>query len=208
MEILIIGGILALALLFVPGWLGRSREAMLTQYTALEKRFYFTRKRYPSKWGRGIGDRYSLSGDFQGYPITLYDHFRGEGSAKQVWTSLSLEMLFAGEMEALIEPSIGDDAARFPKGESLEDVGATAGAFSVFSNSVGIGRDLLDAELNERFERFKGRGSFRLSKGFFEYRESGRMIDETKRLAFQDALAILAALGDRLSELQAPEDSD
>ncbi len=206
MEILIIGGILALALLFVPGWLGRSRQAMLAQYEAFEKRYYFSRKRYPSKWGRGIGDRYSLSGEFQGYPATLYDHFRGEGRAKQVWTSLSLEMLFAGELEAVIEPSVGDNEARFPKGEFLEDVEVTAGVYSVFSNSVAVGGNLLDEEVVERFDRFKGRGSFRLSKGFFEYRESGRMTDDAKRLAFQEALAILALLGDRLSELQARED--
>ena len=83
MNILIIGAVFAVLLLIVPRLLGRSREAMLAQYEIMEKRFRLQRKIYPSKWGKGIGERYVLSGDFHGYPISLYDHYRGSGQSKE-----------------------------------------------------------------------------------------------------------------------------
>ena len=96
MNILIIGAVFAVLLLIVPRLLGRSREAMLAQYEIMEKRFRLQRKIDPSKCGKGIGERYALSGDFHGYPISLYDHYRGSGQSKETWTSLTLEMFLRG----------------------------------------------------------------------------------------------------------------
>lgn len=138
MNILIIGAIFAVLLLIVPLLLGRSREAMLAQYEIMEKRFRLQRKIYPSKWGKGIGERYALSGDFHGYPISLYDHYRGSGQSKETWTSLTLEMLFAGELEILLEPVEGDRGACFAIGDSSMRVDAGLENFEVYSNSNTI----------------------------------------------------------------------
>lgn len=207
MNILIIGAVFAVILLFVPRLLGRSKEAMLDQYHVFEKRFWFQLKVYPSKWGKGIGERYTLYGDYHGFPVTLYDHFHGSGRKKERWTSLSLEMLFAGELEIVLESRNGDVAARFSRSESVVDIGCQAGEFAVFSDSEAIGKSLLDGETGDRIAQFGSPGSFRLSKGFFEYRESGLMLDEKMRIRFQAALGILADLGDRLAELVGKPDS-
>ena len=54
-NILIIGAICAVAVLIVPGFLGRGKEKMLSQYGVLEKRFRFKRHAFASKWGRASG---------------------------------------------------------------------------------------------------------------------------------------------------------
>jgi len=201
MNILIIGAVFAVLLLFVPKWLERSKAAMLAQYEILEKRFRLKRKTYPSKWGKGIAERHSLSGEFRGYPISLYDHFRGGGKDKEIWTSLTLEMLFAGELEIVLEPHEGDAAARFPTGDSLSLVECELIGYSLYSDSELLAKKLFDLPTCERVSDIEAVGSFRLSKGFFEYRESGLMLDETMRIRFQEALRLLADLGDRLAEL-------
>ena len=206
MNILIIGAVFAVLLLIVPRLLGRSREAMLAQYEIMEKRFRLQRKIYPSKWGKGIGERYALSGDFHGYPISLYDHYRGSGQSKETWTSLALEMLFAGELEILLETVEGDRGARFARGDSLMRVDAGLENFEVYTNSNTIIELLLNKSTCEQITEFKGVGCFRLSKGFFEYRECGQMGDAAMRIRFQEALKILADLGDRLSELKEVRD--
>lgn len=201
MNILIVGAVFAVLLLFVPRLLGRSKEAMLAQYEILEKRFLLKLKTYPSKWGRGIGERYALSGDFHGYPVSLYDHYRGSGQSKETWTSLTLEMLFVGELEICLEPVNGDSTARFPRTDSLIQIGSEKDDIAVYTDQEVIGKKLLNGPSSERIAQFKGSGSFRLSKGFFEYRESGVMRDEAMRIHFQEALRLLADLGDRLSEI-------
>jgi hypothetical protein len=207
MEILIIGAVFAVLLLIVPRLLGRSRESMLAQYEILEKRFRLQRKTYPSKWGKGIGERYALSGDFHGYPISLYDHYRGSGQSKETWTSLTLEMLFSGELEIVLERVDGGDlGARFARADSLMRVDAGLENFEVYTNSDTIIESLLNKSTCEQITEFQGMGCFRLSKGFFEYRESGQMGDAAMRIRFQEALRLLADLGDRLSELKEVRD--
>lgn len=201
MNILIVGAVFAVLLLFVPRLLGRSKEAMLAQYEILEKRFRLQLKTYPSKWGKGIGERYSLSGDFHGYPVNLYDHYRGSGRSRETWTTLTLEMLFAGELEIRLEPVDGDRAARFPRSDSLIKMDCELANFEIYTDKEAIGKSLLDGPTSERIGQFQGSGSFRLSKGFFEYRESGQMGNEAMRIRFQEALRLLADLGDRLSEI-------
>lgn len=200
MNILIIGAVFAVLLLFVPRLLERSKAAMLAQYEILEKRFRLKRKTYPSKWGKGIGERHTLSGEYHGYPVSLYDHYRESGKGKERWTSLSLEMLFAGELEMCLEPHEGDAAARFPKRDSLSRVDCELKEYSLYSDSETLAKKLFDSPTCERVSECKFAGSFRLSKGFFEYRESGLMVDDAMRLRFQDALRLLADLGDRLAE--------
>ena len=200
MFILVIGVIFALGLMLLPRLLGRRQAAMLEQYEILEKRFLLKRKVYPSKWGKGIGERYALSGDYGGYSVSLYDYFHQSESSKQVWTGLSFEMLFAGELELAIEPEVGDEAARFEALEPLEPASTPVGRFRFKSNAGDSLEGIADDALLERFERFQGRGSFRLSKGFFEYRESGLMEDAETRIHFQEAIPLLARLGDRLKE--------
>ena len=177
---------------------------MLAQYEILERRFLFKRSVFPSKWGRGIGERFSLAGDYSGYPVSLYDHYVKNESGKIVWTSLSLEMLFAGELEIILEPIDGEVSARFDWKEGLIAMESDLERFRLWSNVEEMGALLVDDLLRERLGDFSGKGSFRLSKGFFEYRESGRMLDEAARVRFQNALIILAGLGDRVAELEGP----
>ena len=204
MLILFIGLVFALLLLFLPRILGRSQMAMLAQYEIFEKRFQFKRSVFPSKWGSGIGERFSLSGSYGGYPVSLYDHYREGESGKTLWTSLSFEMLFAGELEVLLDSINGDELARFDRKPELVKSEVATGAFLIYSDLQGIGDRLLNDSLRSRFDEFQGKGSFRLSKGFFEYRESGRILDESARVRFQAALMILAELGDRVAELNRP----
>jgi hypothetical protein len=53
----------------------------------------------------------------------------------------------------------------------------------------------------ERLSATGNGGYFRLSKGFFEYRETGRMETPEKRVRFQDALLAMAELADCLGTL-------
>tara|TARA_B100000902_G_scaffold353706_1_gene365374 strand:- start:418 stop:621 length:204 start_codon:yes stop_codon:yes gene_type:complete len=65
---------------------------------------------------------------------------------------------------------------------------------------------LLNKSTCEQITQFKGMGCFRLSKGFFEYRECGKIGDAAMRIRFQEALKIQADLGDRVSELKEVRD--
>lgn len=201
MFILVIGLVFALVLLFLPRILGRAQSAMLAQYEILERRFQFKRTVFPSKWGKGVGERFSLSGRYGGYPISLYDHYHEGESGKVVWTSLSLEMLFAGELEILLEAVDGDVLARFDRKVGLKAIEPSSESFALYANDEKIGEQLLEESLQQRLSDFQGKGSFRLSKGFFEYRESGLMLDGAARIRFQNALLILAELGDRVAGL-------
>ncbi len=109
-------------------------------------------------------------------------------------------MLFAGERQIAIESENGEAAAKFPGDDSLALLVPSLGAYAIRSDDPSIEGVFQDESVSSRIERFEGRGAFRLSKGFFEYRETGRMLDEAKRIRYQDALMILAAIGDRLSE--------
>jgi len=77
-------------------------------------------------------------------------------------------------------------------------------SYVIYSDSQAIGDRLLNESLRSRLEEFQGKGSFRLSKGFFEYRESGRILEDATRIRFQSALMILAELGDSVAELNRP----
>lgn len=201
MFILIIGLVFAIALLFLPRILARSQSAMLAQYEILERRFQFKRTVYTSKWGGGIGERHSLSGSFSGYPVSLYDHYREGESGKVVWTTLAMEMLYAGEREIVLEAVDGDELARFERKAEMAAVDSALEGFALYADVEDLGERLIDESLQERINRFRGTGSFRLSKGFFEYRETGRILDEAARIRFQEALTVLAELGDRVAEL-------
>ena len=204
MFILVIGLVFALLLLFLPHILGRSQTAMLIQYEILEKRFQLKRSVFSSKWGSGIGERFSLSGAYGGYPVSLYDHYHESKSGKTLWTSLSLEMLFAGELENVLEAVDGDEQARFDRKAEFVTGESPIESFAIYSDNQTIGDQLLNESLRRRLAEFQGNGSFRLSKGFFEYRESGRILDEAARIRFQAALMILVELGDRVAELNRP----
>lgn len=199
-NILIIGAICAVAVLIVPGFLGRGKGKMLSQYGVLEKRFRLKRHAFASKWGSGIGERYSLSGEYRGYPIAIYDHFRGSGRKKRIWTSLTMEATFAGEREFLIESPLTEDEARFNGGAKDLILCGEAGPFRIRCSDDNSDAGLAGALGTERLAAFEGPGAFRLSKGFFEYREKGRLVDESMRLRFQEALLILAEMADRVSE--------
>ncbi len=204
MFILVIGLVFALILLFLPHVLGRSQTAMLVQYEILERRFQLKRSAFSSKWGSGIGERFSLSGAYGGYPVSLYDHYHESKSGKTLWTSLSLEMLFAGELEILLEATDGDEQARFDRKAEFVKTESPIASYVIYSDSQAIGDRLLNESLRSRLEEFQGKGSFRLSKGFFEYRESGRILEDATRIRFQSALMILAELGDSVAELNRP----
>ena len=108
-NILIIGAICAVAVLIVPGFLGRGKGKMLSVWS-VEKRFRLKRHSFASKWGAGIAEPLVVR-RIQGYPIAIYDHFRGRGRKKRIWTSLTLEATFAGEREFLIESPLTEDEA-------------------------------------------------------------------------------------------------
>ena len=81
----------------------------------------------------GVGNRgaYSLSGEYRGYPIAIYDHFRGRGRGKRIWTSLTLEATFAGKREFLIESPLTKDEARFNGGAKDLILRGEAGPFRI-----------------------------------------------------------------------------
>lgn len=206
-NILIIGAICAIALLIIPGLLSRSQGRMLSQYGILEKRFRFKRHAFTSKWGAGIGERHSLSGEYRGYAIAIYDHFKGKGSQKRVWTSLTLEATFAGERDFYVESSATEIEARFDSGSGERESCGHAGDFEIWRLGEDTDPGFSDCLKSERLAAFQGLGAFRLSKGFFEYREKGRLVDEAMRMRFQEALLILAEMADRVSEHVASPDA-
>lgn len=187
--------------LLIPRFLGRRQDRMLQQYEVLRMRFGLERRVAHSKWGRGIAERYSLSGRYRGYPVSLYEHYHKTDDGRVDWTSLVFEILFVAEFEMRIKFENTQGLAVFPK---LEGAGVALEESS-FTLEVSQSRalDSLRASgLVERLERFGGRetgGAISLSKGFLEYREVGSMESETMRLRFQEALLLLADLADALS---------
>jgi hypothetical protein len=77
-------------------------------------------------------------------------------------------MLFAGELEILLEPVEGDRGALFAIGDSLMRGDAGLENFEGYTNSNTIIELLLNKSTCEQITQFKGVGCFRLSKGFFE----------------------------------------
>ncbi len=206
MEILLIG--VTILFVFYLGLKAYSRryDKMLKQYEVLEKRFQLKRKSYRNKWGSEF--RHNLSGNYKGYSLSLYNHYHGKWNAKQEWTSLSLEVLFAGEACLVIIPLVGDVLAKFaiPKEASRIDFSerSSLSNFEVWSNQEALFEKWPDS-LSQRFEKSlialdgSNAGCFQLSKGFLEYRESGLMVDDEKRARFQEALLLMGEFADHVS---------
>ncbi len=197
---------LAIAIFAIVGFVvvsrlaGGTQERALKQYAILERRFYLKRQTFRSKWGKGIGERCRLQGDYHGYPIAIYSHFHGSGSGKQEWTSLTMELLFAGDIEFDLAFSRSSSGARFEKllpGEPRD----LAPGIELVASCESMVEPVMGAVL-ERLAQIAGKselGVFRLAKGFLEYRESGLMLDDAFRIRFQEALLIMGELGDALS---------
>lgn len=200
MAILVAGLVAAVILLILPRLLGRRQERMLKQYAVLEKRFGLTRRVSPSRWGKGIAERFTLHGDSRGYPLSLYSHFVKKGKERTEWTSLVFEALFAGNVELCIEFTVTDLQARFEPRENWSSRLEFAGVVVLASEDLG------EVWKNERvgkclalMAKHDSLGAIRLSKGFLEYRESGQMEDEARRRRFQEAILLLANICDALS---------
>lgn len=200
MPILIAGLVAAAILLLLPRFLGRQQDRMLKQYHVLEKRFGLSRRVSQSRWGKGIGERFSLHGDSRGYPLSLYSHFVKKEKERTDWTSLVFEALFAEGVEFSIEFTGTEPESRFEEGEPLP---------CLIENDAFPGRcseDLSkiwnDEAIVKRFQFLSKQtrsGAIRLNKGFLEYREFGVMETEEQRLRFQEAILLLASLCDALS---------
>ena len=175
---------------------------MLQQYEVLEKRFRLTRKRHRSKWGSGIGERFTLEGDYRGYPVSLYDHFHGGGRERIAWTSLVLEVLFAELLELdIVFASSSSEASFGPPREGTRVI-FEEGGLRVWASEAELAEFVLSPEIRDRLLSMAKRscsGVVRLSKGFLEYREKGFIKDDSKRAAYQDALILLADLADQIS---------
>ena len=202
---MVVFGIIGLVVLYlVLRFYGRRDDRMLEQYEILEKRFQLERKTYRNKWGGEF--HHNLKGNYRGYPISLYNHFHGRWPSKQEWTSLSMEVLFAGELQCVLNFSKGDDLARFDVSHGLDamDISASVDGLEIWSNQrepwEGWSERLL-----ERFQKTMSAlagekaGSFRLSKGFLEYRESGLITEAPKRQRFQEALLFMGEIIDHVS---------
>lgn len=199
-KLLSVCGIVVVALALVPRFLGRRQEKASKQYDVLEKRFGLTRRVTHSRWGKGIGERFSLDGQSRGYPLSLYDHFSKKENVRHEWTSLVFEALFAGEVEFCIEFPGTQEGSRFSSGDWPINDAAQAGVD--ISASESLGKIFLEEGTAKRLEFFAGQpvcGTIRLSKGFLEYRETGLMEDEKTRLRFQEAILLLADVCDSLS---------
>ncbi|MBK1878467.1 hypothetical protein [Pelagicoccus mobilis] len=173
---------------------------MLKQYEVLEKRFGLVRQVAQSRWGKGIGEHYSLKGENRGYPLSLYSHFRKVAGRKVEWTSLVFEALFVEDIELCIEFEGTEASARFGKKEGLSRVEVAWGA-DVWSNA-DLAKYLASENLLARISSFSKKGScgaVQLSKGFIEYREVGVMESEEQRLRFQEGILLLANLCDAIS---------
>lgn len=205
MEILIIGLVAAVGLIVASRFIGRNSDRMLAQYGVLEKRFRLERRTFHSKWGKGIGERHRLDGAYRSYPVALYSHFHQEGRRKQEWTSLTMELLFAGEIEFDIVFDQSAPEARFPMPIGQSELGLSGGV-RIVSDDADLSKLVAEKPIQDRLARLgasSGVGVFRLSKGFLEYRESGLMLDDKTRERFQDALLISGDLADALSLLVA-----
>ncbi len=208
MEILIIGLVAAFGLAIASRLTGRRQDRMLAQYEALEKRFRLERRTFRSKWGQGIGERHRLQGEYRGYEIALYSHFRkAPNEEKQVWTSLTMELLFVDELELDIQLPKSQPAARF-SGTVGEYQIRFDQELSVIANRALPSEAVFPEVVRERVQALARRpecGAFRLSKGFLEYRESGLMLEDATRIRFQEALLAMGELADALSIFAAQE---
>ncbi|MDQ8182310.1 hypothetical protein [Pelagicoccus sp. SDUM812005] len=200
MPILIAGLVAAAILLLLPRFLGRQQERMLKQYHVLEKRFGLARRVSQSRWGKGIGERFSLHGESRGYPLSLYSHFLKKEKVRTDWTSLVFETLFAEDLEFRIEFPGTEEGARFSGGEELPFALENEGV--LLRSSENLERVWRDDNVARRFPflaKQERAGAIRLSKGFIEYRELGVMEHEPQRLRFQEAILLLACVSDALS---------
>ncbi len=200
MPILIAGLVAAVILLLLPRFLGRRQERVLSQYQVLEKRFGFTRRVSQSRWGKGIGERYSLHGESRGYPLSLYSHFLKKDKRRTDWTSLVFEVLFVEDLEFCIEFSGMQKAAAFSSGKDYASVEKREKV--TLSATEDLSRVWNDESVAKRLQVIGSQatvGAIRLSKGFLEYREIGFMEGEAERLRFQEAILLLASLSDALS---------
>ncbi len=187
-------------LLLLPRFLGRRQERVLSQYQVLEKRFGFTRRVSQSRWGKGIGERYSLHGESRGYPLSLYSHFLKKDKRRTDWTSLVFEVLFVEDLEFCIEFSGMQKAAAFSSGKDYASVEKREKV--TLSATEDLSRVWNDESVAKRLQVIGSQatvGAIRLSKGFLEYREIGFMEGEAERLRFQEAILLLASLSDALS---------
>jgi|GEM_PF-592632 len=198
--------IAALVLFYLIGWvLDAMRSGTFEQYEQLRKRFGFELRRFSSRWGWNIGERYVVDGRYRGYSVRVYEHFQTGEKGRQRWTSMTFELLFTGGLEWLIEAEGTQRQSRFETPEALfEKENAIEGApeARVRLNDPGWKGLVLESESLERVNRFFAKteiGSIRLSKGFLEYRESGVLRENEMRIRFQDAILILADLADGLS---------
>ncbi len=200
MPILIAGLVAAVILLLLPRFLGRRQERVLKQYEVLEKRFGFTRRVSQSRWGKGIGEHYSLHGESRGYPLSLYSHFLKKDKRRTDWTSLVFEVLFVEELEFCIEFSGMQKAAAFSPGRDYPSVEKREKV--TLSATEDLSRVWNDESVAKRLQVMGSQasvGAVRLSKGFLEYRELGFLEGEAERLRFQEAILLLASLSDALS---------
>lgn len=200
MTILVVGLIAAVLVMLLPRFFGRGQERMLEQYAVLEKRFGFDRQVAKSRWGRGIGERFSLKGESRGYPLSLYAHHQKLEGRKVEWTSLVFEALFAEDIELCIWFVGTEVGARFQQKENLPRVRLREGV--EFRSNDDLEQYLLAEGLQNRlgsFAKMDRCGAVLLSKGFLEYRETGTLDNEERRLRFQEAILLLANLCDALS---------
>lgn len=201
MIILIVGLVAAGTLLLMPRFLGGRQERVSKQYHVLEKRFGLSRRVTQSRWGKGIGERFSLAGGSRGYPLSLYDHYVGKGKERMIWTSLVFEVLFADDLGLSIEFTGTQEGAKFDLDPRVDFSREEGGVCIRTSDSAYLA--LFDDEaLCARFaaiERKESCGAIRLSKGFLEYRELGLMEQEEMRVRFQETILLLAHFCDALS---------
>lgn len=112
-------------------------------------------------------------------------------------------MLALGELEIVINIKGSGEGARFEPSQTLfsaEESPVENGDFYANEASLwsSVWNDALSARLNQLGEEGSC-GSISLSKGFLEYRESGEMDTEMKRVRFQAAILFLADFSDELS---------
>ncbi len=192
-----------IALYLVRRFLGDHQQEKSHQYSIFEKRFRLERRTFRSQWGKGMGSRFSLEGEFRGYPVRLYSHYQGEGRGKKTWTSLTFETLFTGELAATINAKEGDPPARFKVPDGLLDADDPPNnAYAFHSSDSGLWPSVWTSETDGRLSQLEATGksgSICVSKGFLEYRESSEMDTEESRLRFQIAILLLADLADALS---------
>jgi len=194
----IIAGVAVLALIRM---IGTRQDRMLAQYEILGKRFGLEEKVARSRWGSGLGERHSLSGKYRGYPLSLYTHHRIVAGKRREWTSLCAELLFAGLSELHISFKDTQEGARFARPGS-EQARVESASWIAESPTESLLEVFKDPSLSARMGKFaalRDCGALRLSKGFAEYREEGRIQSDSVRHRFQEATLLLGDLADALS---------